>query len=94
MACANAAFLATLRDDVLTPRVVQRVVGRAPEVATAVADDPRRQRRPIQEALRRVETEIARYTDAVSRGEPLPSLLEALAPGSGGGAICRPSCRS
>ena len=75
MACANAAFLATLRDDVLTPRVVQRVVGRAPEVATAVADDPRLgarlndwqgllERQPIQarQLLRKLLVGPLRYT--------------------------------
>jgi site-specific DNA recombinase len=75
---ANGAFLDTLRESVLTPRVVQRVVGRALELATAVSEDPESRRQPIQEELRQLDVEIARYTDAVGRGEPIPSLLEAL----------------
>jgi len=75
---ANGAFLETLRESVLTPRVVWRVVGRALELATAVSEDPESRRQPIQEELRQLDVEIARYTDAVGRDEPLPSLLEAL----------------
>ena len=75
---ANGAFLETLRESVLTPRVVRRVVGRALELATAVSEDPESRRQPIQEELRQLDVEIARYTDAVGRDEPLPSLLEAL----------------
>jgi hypothetical protein len=32
----------------------------------------------LEDELRRVELEIARFTDAIGRGEPLPSILEAL----------------
>jgi hypothetical protein len=56
---ANAAFLTTLREDVLSAAPGQR-------------------RGRLAEELRRVELEIARFTDAIGRGEPVPSILEAL----------------
>jgi hypothetical protein len=77
---ANAAFLTTLREDVLSARVVRRTIARAIELAIeeAEAEEPGQRRLRLEEELRRVELEIARFTDAIGRGEPVPSILEAL----------------
>jgi hypothetical protein len=77
---ANAAFLTTLREDVLSARVVRRTIARAIELAIeeAEAEEPGQRRLRLEEELRGVELEIARFTDAIGRGEPVPSILEAL----------------
>jgi hypothetical protein len=77
---ANAAFLATLREDVLKPRTVQRILARAIELAIdeAEAEEPGQRRMRLEAELRRLEIEIGRFTDAIGRGGPLPSILEAL----------------
>jgi hypothetical protein len=77
---ANAAFLTTLREDVLSARVVRRTIARAIELAIdeAETEAPGQRRGRLAEELRRVELEIARFTDAIGRGEPVPSILEAL----------------
>jgi site-specific DNA recombinase len=77
---ANAAFLTTLREDVLSARVVRRTIARAIELAIeeAEAEEPGQRRLRLEEELRHVELEIARFTDAIGRGEPVASILEAL----------------
>jgi hypothetical protein len=57
-----------------------RVLARTIELAIdeAEAEEPGQRRRRIEDELHRVELEIGRFTEAIGRGEPLPSILEAL----------------
>jgi hypothetical protein len=74
----DAAVVAALEEDVLTPDLVHDVMARAVELwgeQHAGLDD---RRRALEAELRRVERELGRFTAAIATGASLPSLLEAL----------------
>jgi len=74
----DAAVVAALRDDVLTPDLVADVAARAVELwgQQHAGLDARRQ--ALEGELRRVERELGRFTEAIARGEALLTLLEAM----------------
>jgi len=88
-ACANslsvlvtdldAALLKVLRDDVLTPDLVEAVVTRTIELARLEPEEHEQRRLQLVAAAERLRAEIGRLTDAVaSGGGTLSSLVEAL----------------
>lgn len=73
----DAEVLGTIRRDVLAPDVLQAVITRALDLRARPGDLAERRER-LHAELRRVETELARFAEAVGAGEPLRSLLDAM----------------
>ncbi len=74
----DAAVLSALREDVLTPDLVDDVVARASQLWSERHGTLDTLRRQIQGDLRKVERELGRFTEAIAAGEALPTLVEAL----------------
>jgi hypothetical protein len=74
----DAAVVAALREDVLTPDLVDDVVARAAELWSERHATLDTQRRGLEAELRRVGRELGRLTEAVAGGEALPTLLDAI----------------
>jgi hypothetical protein len=74
----DAAVVAALREEVLTPDLVADVVTQAVTLAGEQHAALDARRLTLERELRRVERELGRFTEAIAAGEALPTLLEAI----------------
>jgi DNA invertase Pin-like site-specific DNA recombinase len=74
----DAAVVAALREDVLTPDLVDDVTARAVELWGEQHAGLDARRRGLEGELRRVERELGRFTEAIASGEAPPTILEAM----------------
>jgi DNA invertase Pin-like site-specific DNA recombinase len=74
----DAAVVAALREDVLTPDLVDDVAARAVELWGQQHAGLDARRRGLEGELRRVERELGRFTEAIASGEAPPTILEAM----------------
>ncbi len=74
----DTAVVTALREDVLTPDLVEDVVTRAVALAGEQHAHLDGRRLTLERELRRVERELGRFTEAIAAGEALPTLLEAI----------------
>jgi len=70
--------VSALREDVLTPDLVDDVVTRALELSVEQSGALEGRRAGLEADLRRVESELGRLTEAIASGEALPTILEAI----------------
>ena len=76
---ADVAVLTTLEDDALRPEVMAAALHEAVARLTVPRDEQEAERERLRRELRRLETELARLTEAlVSGGSDLPSLVAAV----------------
>lgn len=74
----DALVLAALREDVLTPDLVDDVVARAVELCTEQTATLDTRREALEADLRRVEGELARLAEAIAAGDPVPTIMDAM----------------
>jgi site-specific DNA recombinase len=77
MEAMDGAWVAALREEVLTVDLVDDVVQRAVQLRQE-AQRGRPGRSELESERRRLEAELRRYAEAIAASGPLPSLLEAL----------------
>jgi hypothetical protein len=74
----EGAILSTLREDVLTPDVLEAVIQRAIEIHTSEPDTAETRRQQLTCERQRLQGELSRYAEAIAISGPLSSVLEAL----------------
>jgi len=74
----DAAVLAAMARQVLTPDLVDDVVHRVVELRTAARTHQATARPRLESDLRRTQGELRRYAEAIAISGPLPALLEAI----------------
>jgi DNA invertase Pin-like site-specific DNA recombinase len=78
LAALDADVLARLREDVLTPERIERVIRRAIDLHTAAPGDTAAQREALLDTLHARDRELAQYARAVASAPDLPVLVETM----------------
>lgn len=74
----DRAILTALEQDVLNPAVVARVIEKAIDQLQRDREDPDQRREVLTKELRHLETELARFTQAIATGGSLPTIMSAI----------------
>jgi hypothetical protein len=84
VAALDEDVLAQLRERVLTPERIERVVQRAIELHTASPGDTEAQQHTLRAEVRGLDRELAEFTRAVAAGaSDIPALVAAMRSGDG-----------
>ncbi len=75
---ADRAILATIERDVLNPAVVAKAIEKAVDQLQSDRKDPELRRDVLTKELHGLETELARFTQAIAAGGSVPTIVSAI----------------